>query len=149
MARNRRKKHKKSRSRSSGMRGITGGVMGNIMPTLTMVAGALLGKIIVNKALASSTMDAKIKSAVPIALGVGLRIFSKGHGIMADLGNGMIVVGGVALATSTIPGLEGITEADIYGIEEDIMVGGDEMYGIEQDIMVGDPQLEGTDYSME
>lgn len=144
MARSRRRKSKQKRSkgRRGGLRGITGGVTGNIMPIIGMVAGALAGKLIVNKALEKSTLDPKIKSAIPLVGGVVLRMIDKSNGLMSNIGNGMIVIGGVQLASSLIPGLEGITEADIFGIEEDITVGGEEwMQGDE--ITVGDAQMEG------
>ena len=68
-----------------------------------------------------------------------------------NVGTGMIVIGGVSLAQNFIPGIEGITEADINGIESDITVGEIEMGEANEigEITVGDTVLEGADYSLD
>ena len=105
----------------------------SIMNPAEMIIGALIGKVVVNKALASVNIDDKIKSGIPLVLGYGLKMMIKNPHVH-NLSDGMIVIGGVNLLQSFVPGLQGITEADITGIEENIMVG---EASIEEDIMVG------------
>ena len=139
MAKRKSKKHYR-KHRRSGMSGLGGGVMGSVTPLIGMIVGAIAGKFVTNKAL-PSTMNPTMKSAIPLVVGVGLTMFDKKHGMISNVGSGMAVIGGLSLAQSFVPGLEGITEADITGIEEDITVGELTEIG---DITVGDAQLEGN-----
>ena len=152
MSRKKRNKGKKrfgakgSKSRMGAITGITA----QLTPVIGMLAGALAGKLLVNKLLANSTMDAKLKQAIPLVGGVALMYLDKKQGIISSIGSGMVVVGGTNLLTALVPGLEGMVEAPIYGIEvgamdtmEGIEVG--EMDGIEVGEMDG---IEGEDYSI-
>jgi len=149
MSRKKRSKGKKrygAKRSKSGMGAITG-MTAQLTPVIGMLAGALAGKLLVNKLLANSTMDAKLKQAIPLVGGVALMYLDKKQGIISSIGSGMVVVGGTNLLTALVPGLEGMVEAPIYGIEvgemDGIEVG--EMDGIEVGEMDG---VEGEDYSM-
>jgi len=139
MAKRKGKKGKKSHSRRSGIRGF-GSVTSTVTPLVAMIVGAVAGKFVTNKAL-PSTMNPTLKSAIPLVAGVGLMMMDKKNGMLSDAGKGMAVIGGLSLAQAFVPGLEGITEADITGIEEDITVGEISEIG---DITIGDTVLEGN-----
>jgi hypothetical protein len=149
MSRKKRSKGKKfygARKSKRGIGSITG-IAQQLTPVIGMVAGALAGKLLVNKLLANSTMDIKIKQAIPLVGGIALMYLDKKQGILSSVGSGMVVVGGTNLLTAIVPSLEGMVEAPIYGIEvgemDGIEVG--EMDGIEVGEMDG---VEGEDYSM-
>lgn len=141
----RRKKQKMSRRR--GMGGFSQkGITSNVMPVVGLVVGALASKLVVNKLLATSTMSPMIKSAIPLAAGFVLAGMGKG-GILSNIGLGMATQSGLALSSSLVPGLEGMVEADMSGIEGDIVIGenitiGEEIMGIEgSDSIEGDEQF--------
>lgn len=141
------RRHKKSHGRRRGMHGMPGakGLIGGLVPIAGMVAGAVAAKFATNKLLASSTMNPMIKNAIPLVAGIIIAGMDKSRGMLHNIGTGMATMGGLTLAQSLIPGLEGITEADINGIEEDITVGDINEIG---DITVGDSQMEGDNANM-
>jgi len=123
----RRKHHTKKRHhrRRSSMSG-TGTTLGNVA---SMLAGAVVGKIAVNKFAAN--LDPKMQAGAQIAAGFVANRFVK-NAFVKGMGTGMMIGGGLQALTSfgVISAISGIGA----GIEVDYMNGdGDDMAGIGYD----------------
>jgi len=126
-----RRHHKKrTHRRRSSMSG-TGGTIGSVV---SMLAGAVVGKIAVNKL--ASGLDPKMQAGAQIAVGFGVNRFVK-NPFVKGMGTGMMIGGGLQALTSfgVISAISGIGA----GVEVDYMSGDDEMSGFagDDDMMSG------------
>jgi hypothetical protein len=125
MARKRKKVTHRRRSRRS-MGAIGTGQMGSV---ISMIAGAVVGKVIANKV--PSTVNPKIVAAGTVVAGFMLPKFVKNK-FVAGMGSGMIVVGALNGLTSfgVISAISGVGD----GIEVDYMgnYDGEDMSGTDQ-----------------
>ena len=132
MAKRRKKATRRRRSSMSG----TGGTMGSVVSMLT---GAVVGKIAANKL--AGGLDPKISAAAQIAVGFGVNKFVK-NAFVKGMGTGMMVGGGLQALTSfgVISAISGIGA----GVEVDYMGADDEMGYIGQDdeMMSGSSTIE-------
>jgi hypothetical protein len=132
----RRSKKKTSRRRRSSMSGV-GGDMTNV---LAMVAGAIAGRMVQNKFGATNP---KVVAAGQIAAGIFLPKFIKNK-FVAGIGTGMVVNGGVTLASQfgVVSAIAGIGADSDYSL--DYVSGSDNLsilagVGVtDQGIMTGD-----------
>jgi len=103
----RRKSHAKKRHHTRRRKHAMSGMGGTITSAAYLVGGGVIAQFVgnmINKATATSTMSASTKNlingAVPIVAGVLTPRFIKGD-VGAQLGAGMIAVGGVKILQST------------------------------------------------
>lgn len=109
---------------------------------LPIVAGAVAAKLVKNMAGKMIKND-KLRAAAPILIGILLA----GNKKTANVGYGMIAVGGADLAGTLVPSLAGIEEMDLSGLFDELSGdGGYEMNGpLNDDLnLSGD----GGDYEM-
>ena len=126
MAKKKRKSHRRRHRR--GIHGFSAkGAMNQVQPLLLGIAGGIAAQAITNHLLKDAKMDDKIKAGIPVVGGVILKMMDKSGGMLSQVGSGMALVGGVNVAKQFLPGITGITDADISGIEEDIVIEGDPM----------------------
>ena len=108
----RKKKASRKTSRRRRMSGI--GAVGSMASSvLYAVAGGVMAGAVVK--YLPSTLNDKIKSAVPVAVGLFLPKFIKGNA-GAGIGAGMVAVGGLKLFSSLAPNL-GIGQIDMPGYQ--------------------------------
>ena len=95
---------------------------------VSMLAGAVLGKIAVSKF--ASGMDPKLAAGAQIAVGFGVSKFVKNH-FVQGMGTGMMIGGGLSALTSfgVISAISGLGA----GVEVDYMSGDDDMSGLGYD----------------
>jgi hypothetical protein len=122
----RRKSHKRKsyrRKRHSAMSGIGSGITG----VASMVAGAVIGRILQNKL--SSKVNPKYLAIGQIAVGTLLPKFVKNK-FVSGIGTGMVVNGGVTALNSfgVISGVAGMSDYEV-----DYMSGTDELSSIAGD----------------
>lgn len=125
MARKRHHKKRHTRRRRSSM-GATGTTIGNVA---SMLAGAVVGKIAVNKF--ASNLDPKMQAGAQLAAGFVVNRFVK-NSFIKGMGTGMMIGGGLQALTSfgVISAISGIGA----GVEVDYMSGdGEDMSGIGYD----------------
>jgi len=119
MARRKKASRKTTRSRRRSMSGI--GNVGSMASTLLYaVAGGVAAGAVV-KYLPASLND-KVKSAIPVAVGLFLPKFVKGNAGQG-IGAGMVAVGGLKLFGSLVPSL-GISGVDAPGYQVPSISGG-------------------------
>jgi len=141
----RRKRAKKvthRRKRRSGIHGFSAAsAMNQVQPLIFGIVGGIAAQAVTYHLLKDSTMDDKIKAAIPIAVGIGMKMFDKSNGMISQIGSGMALTGGVNISKQFFPGITGITDGDMAGIEEDIVIEGNEMLtinGDESDASIGE-----------
>jgi len=123
----RRKKH--SRKRHSRRRGSMGAIGGGMTNLLSIVAGAVIGKVVAKKL--ESSVNPKILAGGQIAAGVILPRFVKNK-FVAGIGTGMIVNGAMSglQQFGVISAINGMVGADEIVYEYDTMSGTDELQAI-------------------
>jgi hypothetical protein len=125
------------------------GVGGGMTNVLAMVAGAVAGRLVQNKL--QDKVNPKLVAAGQIAAGIFLPKFVKNK-FVAGIGTGMIVNGGVTLASQfgVVSAIAGVVGADEYsldyvsGTDNLSILAGDEsgdMGVIDQGIMTGTDNL--------
>jgi len=124
----RRRKTRKTYSRrrkSSGMSGMAGGMTS----ILSMVAGAVMGKVLSTKL--ADKVPTKFLAAGQIAAGIFLPKFVKNK-FVAGIGTGMIINGAVTGLQSfgVISAINGMVGADEISYDYDTMSGTDELQAI-------------------
>lgn len=108
----RKKKASRKTSRRRRMSGI--GAVGSMASSvLYAVAGGVMAGAVVK--YLPSTLNDKVKAAVPVAVGLFLPRFVKGNA-GAGIGGGMVAVGGLKLFSSLVPNL-GIGQIDMPGYQ--------------------------------
>jgi len=143
MARRRKaKKVSHRRKRRSGIHGFSAAsAMNQVQPLLLGIAGGIAAQAVTNHLLKDSKMDEKLKAGIPVLIGFAGMMFDKSNGMISQLSKGMALVGGVNVAKQFMPGITGITDGDMAGIEEDIVIEGNEMLtinGDESDASIGE-----------
>lgn len=139
MARKRKSATKRRVSRRrKGMGALPG--MSNITGSLMNVAGAIGGAVaasyVQNKLLATMFVDKPaIKSGIVLAGGIVLESMMKTP-LFKSIGNGMAIAGGLSLAKTLVPGLNGIGEYEMTSLMEDITIGED--FTMAEDITIGE-----------
>ena len=112
MARRKKSSRKKTTYRRRKMSGI--GAVGEMASNvLYAVAGGVMAGAVVK--YLPSTLNDKIKAAVPVAVGLLLPRFVKGNA-GAGIGTGMVAVGGLKLFSSLVPNLA-IGQIDMPGYQ--------------------------------
>jgi len=119
-----------TKKRTTRRRRMSGTGSANLMQPVLMIGGALLGKFLTNKFLATQTDT--IKGAAQIGVGILAGKFVKNNYVQA-MGSGMIVSGGITIGKSLNPALFGATD-DVLVINGDIS----EINGIDQIGLQGD-----------
>ena len=164
---------RRRRRRMSGFDGLLGGLggpgmvkglMAGLVDTAIAVGGGIGGSVAAAKFL-SETMNPKIKAAIPMA--AGLVLAGMRQRMIAQIGRGLAIVGGLSLAKqflpATLPVLAGAEDTTVIGpahvagaLEdfsgaEDIFAQGDtaqladdSIEGADEDIFRGD-EIEGDD----
>ena len=133
MAKRRKKATRRRRSSMSG----TGGTMGSVV---SMITGAVVGKIAANKL--ASRLDPKIAAGAQIAVGFGVNKFVK-NAFVKGMGTGMMIGGGLQALTSfgvisAISGIGAGVEVDYMGADDDEMG----YIGQDDDMMSGSSTIE-------
>jgi len=112
MARRKKTSRKKTTYRRRKMSGI--GAVGEMASNvLYAVAGGVMAGAVIK--YLPSTLNDKVKSAVPVAVGLFLPKFVKGNA-GAGIGAGMVAVGGLKLFSSLVPSLA-IGQIDMPGYQ--------------------------------
>ena len=101
-----------------------------------LTAGGIGGKVIVRKI--APNLDPKLKAAGVIVLGAVLPEVAGRNPMLANVGNGMMAVGGAELVGALIPGLAGIY--DEFGEDFDESIGQEEFEEFDEgeDNAIGD-----------
>lgn len=135
MARKRKAKVTRRRSTRRSMGAVGAGMASDI---LSVTAGAVIAQKVVS--MLSGRLDAKIASAVPVAIGVFLPKFVK-NPMAKGVANGMIAVGGQKLVASFLPALGATDDVVLVsGLDE---IGALDQIGYGSDIS----EINGTDIS--
>ena len=144
-----RRSHKKKHTRRRRHHSMSG-VGGDMTNVLAMVAGAVAGRLVQNKL--QDKVNPKLVAAGQIAAGIFLPKFVKNK-FVAGIGTGMIVNGGVTLASQfgVVSAIAGVVGADEYSLDYvsgtdnlSILAGDDEsgdMGYTDQGIMTGTDSL--------
>jgi hypothetical protein len=137
------KRKTKKYSRRRKMSGV--GATGNVTNIISMVAGAVIGKVIATKF--ADKVNSKILAGGQIAAGVLLPRFVKNK-FVSGIGQGMIINGAVSGLQSfgVISAINGVVGADeiayeyMSGTDELSTIAGDDMY-IDEGTMSGTDEL--------
>lgn len=132
----RKKRAKKTSYRRKRKVGAIGG--SNLTSIAGIVAGAIAGKLVVNKFLPN--VNTKIKNAGVIALGAFLMPRLLKGELGKALGNGMIAVGGAGLVGEFVPGI-----GEVDTIDFPVMVG---EVPDNLSVVAGDDVMAGDDISV-
>lgn len=136
-------KRKRSKKTSRRRRGRVGAIpKGSIMSSVGVIAGAVAGRLVAQKALPN--VDEKIKNAGVVALGILLPNFMK-NDLGKSLGTGMVAAGGLGLVGSFLPAIAGTDDmiefpVQVGEIDDNISViaGSDDVMAGSDDVMAGD-----------
>jgi len=134
------KKHKKHHAKkhtTKRRRKMSGGMAGMLTQAVGLVGGAVAARILTNSSKILPQIDAKIKDAAVIGLGLYFPKLVKGP-IGASVGAGMIAMGGLALVQST---------GAIAGIDD--MIPASFMAGDDLSVIAGDLSVISGDYSQD
>ena len=105
------------------------------MPAAGLVGGGVAANVVSSKLLAKLTfIPDNFKPAVPIVL--GLFLSTQKNKMLANVGCGMIAVGGAKLIGGFVPSINGITEADIAGMYDNIRISDEDITGA-GDVLTG------------
>lgn len=111
---------------------------GAIETMLGVVAGAIAGKVLINKIPVENEM---LKALIPV--GAGFFLTGQKQPLMKGLGYGMMATGGMTLASSLVPGISEAVAEPVSAPEdmEEIFMGEDDELAIEgpanQSILAG------------
>jgi hypothetical protein len=126
-----RKRHSKKRSHRRKRQSMSGVGASSMTGVLSMLTGAVVGKIAASKVLPN--VDPKIKAFGQVGIGYGLNRFVK-NPFIKGMGTGMIINGGLSALTSfgvisAISGIGAGVEVDYMSGDDDMMSGDDDMLG--------------------
>jgi hypothetical protein len=116
---------------------MSGGMSGMLMQAVGLVGGAVAARVLTNSSKILPQLDAKIKDAAVIGLGLYFPKLVKGP-IGASVGAGMVAMGGLALVQST---------GAIAGIDD--MIPASFMAGDDLSVIAGDLSVISGDYSQD
>lgn len=129
-----RKKRKSTRRRGRRRIGAVG--KSNIMSAVGIVAGAVVGRMIVKKVLPN--VDEKIKNAGIAAVGALVMPNLLKSDLGKALGNGMIAAGGIGLVGSFIPALGAVEETIDFPVTVGEIEDGLSVVAGDESVMAGD-----------
>lgn len=142
----RRKKHTKKRHHSRKRHSMSG-IGGDMMGTLTVIGGAVLGRVLSTKL--SSKVNPKVLAGGQIAVGLFAPKMLKNK-FVGNLAQGMLINGGVSLLKEfgVISAINGIGETDdiqyqLSGSDSINVIAGDDdtMEGVDDGIMSGSSDI--------
>jgi hypothetical protein len=138
------KKHTKRR------RKMAGGASGMLMQAAGLVGGAVIARVVTNSSKILPQIDAKIKDAAVIGLGLYFPKLVKGP-IGASVGAGMVAMGGLALIQSTgaIQGIEDAIPATFMAGDDLSLIAGDNLSVIAGDYSQDNLSVIAGDYDSE
>jgi hypothetical protein len=129
---------KRTSRRRKGMGALPGmkGITGSLMNVAGAIGGAVAASYVEKKLMEKMFTDKPaIKSGIVMAGGILLESIIKTP-LLKSLGNGMAIAGGLSLAKTLVPGLNGIGEYEMTSLMEDITIGEDTT--LAEDITIGD-----------
>jgi hypothetical protein len=113
------RKHSKKKTHTKRRRRMSGGAAGMLTQAAGLIGGAVIARIVTNSPKILPQIDAKIKDAAVIGLGLYFPKLMKGP-IGASVGAGMVAMGGLALVQTT-----GVIGAIEDSIPVSVMAGDD------------------------
>ena len=103
-------------------------IKAQLMPAAGLIGGGVAANVVSSKLLSKLTfIPDNFKPAVPIVLGIILS--SNKNKMLANVGAGMVAVGGAKLIGGFVPSINGITESDIAGMYDNISISEDDING--------------------
>jgi hypothetical protein len=145
-----RKHHSKKKHHTKRRRKMSGGMQGVLTQAVGLVGGAVAARILTNSSKILPQLDAKIKDAAVIGLGLYFPKLVKGP-IGASVGAGMVAMGGLALVQSTgaIGAIDEMIPASFMAGDDLSVIAGSDLSVISGDYSQDNLSVIAGDYSDE
>ena len=129
---------------------MSGGMSGMLMQAVGLVGGAVAARVLTNSSKILPQLDAKIKDAAVIGLGLYFPKLVKGP-IGASVGAGMVAMGGLALvqATGAIGAIDEMIPASFMAGDDLSVIAGSDLSVISGDYSQDNLSVIAGDYSDE
>jgi len=144
------KHHSKKKHHTKRRRKMSGGMQGVLTQAVGLVGGAVAARILTNSSKILPQLDAKIKDAAVIGLGLYFPKLVKGP-IGASVGAGMVAMGGLALvqATGAIGAIDEMIPASFMAGDDLSVIAGSDLSVISGDYSQDNLSVIAGDYSDE